>query len=177
MKLAIEVRRDGELLGWYVTEVFADFSTGKHFTSSNGYDYAWSEIETPLTRDLVLVIETNDDNEEPMLLNENFVSIDSRSQIAELMEIAADEGLIDPDQYLPPAEAIHNSDNTEVRYVREVYTDEEILGILAHARRSIATRLNGADSGYDRVINHLIKATNYLEQCLPVETTSVAASA
>lgn len=81
------------------------------------------------------------------------------------------------DPYLPPAEAIHNEDNTEVRYVREVYTDEEILGILAHARRSIATRLNGADSGYDRVINHLIKATNYLEQCLPVETTSVAASA
>lgn len=81
------------------------------------------------------------------------------------------------DPYLPPAEAIHNEDNTEVRYVREVYSDTDILGILSHTRRSLATRLNGADSGYDRVINHLIKATNYLEQCLPVETTSVAASA
>ncbi len=80
------------------------------------------------------------------------------------------------DPYLPPAEAIQNKSGTEVRYVREVYTDEEILGILAHARRSIATRLNGADSGYDRVINHLIKATNYLEQCLPVEAPSDAAA-
>lgn len=78
------------------------------------------------------------------------------------------------DPYLPPAEAIHNEDNTEVRYVREVYTDEEILGILAHARRSLATRLGGADTGYDRVINHLIKATNYLEQCLPNEASSPA---
>lgn len=174
MKLAIEVRRDGELLGWYVTEVFADFSTGKHFTSSNGYDYAWSAIQTPLTRDPILVIETNDDNEEPMLLNENFVSIDSRAQIAELMAIAADEGLIDPDKYLPPAEPIQNEAGTEVRYVREVYSDTEILGILSHARRSLATRLNGADSGYDRVINHLIKASNYLEQCLPNEASSPA---
>jgi hypothetical protein len=159
MKLSIEVRRDGELLGWYLTEGVPDLSLGTHFQSSTGDYYAYGNVASPLSNDPILCIETNDDNEEPMRLNENFVSVDARRQIGSLMQLAVDE----QDAYLPPAEAQHSDDGTQVRYVREVYTDQDILGVLAHARRSLATRLEGADSGYDRVINHLIKATNYLE--------------
>lgn len=160
MKLSIEVRRDGELLGWYLHQSAEDFSPGTMYQSSTGDWYAYGATQSPLSNDPVLCLETNDDNEEPMLLNENFVSADSRRHTAELMQLAVDE----QDRHLPPAEAISSDDGAVVRYVREVYTDQDILGVLAHARRSLATRLEGADSGYDRVINHLIKATNYLEQ-------------
>jgi hypothetical protein len=162
MKLSIEVRRDGELLGWYLTEIIPDLGLSTMFQSSTGDYYAYGSVNSPLSNDPILCIETNDDNEQAMLLNENFVAADARQRTTELMQLVVDE----QDRHLPPAEAISSDDGSEVRYVRDVYTDQDILGVLAHARRSLATRLEGADSGYDRVINHLIKATNYLEHCV-----------
>lgn len=170
MKLSIEVRRDGELLGWYLTESVPDLGQSTHFTSSTGDYYAYGSVNSPLSNDPVLCIETNDDNEEAMLLNENFVSADSRRHTSELMELVVEE----QDRHLPPAEAIQSDDDSTVRFVREVYSDQDILGVLAHARRSLATRMEGADTGRDRVINHLIKATNFLEQVVAQEVDVVA---
>lgn len=173
MKLAIEVRRGGELLGWYVTDSDRE-DIGSHLTDIHGNDYAYGSTLTPLSAEPILhvIVPDNDILEDAMRLDFNFISDDPNRRASEVMDYAAHE----QDPYLPPAEPIQNETGTEVRYVREVYSDTDILGILSHARRSIATRLNGADSGYDRVINHLIKATNYLEQCLPVEAPSDAAA-
>jgi hypothetical protein len=157
MKLSIEVRRDGELLGWYVTD---RESAGTHFRDIHGNNYAYGATVTPLSAEPVLHIVVPDDLEDAIRMDYNFIADDPVRRASEIADFASHE----QDRHLPPAEAIQSDDGSEVRYVREVYTDQDILGVLAHARRSLATRLEGADTGYDRVINHLIKATNYLEQ-------------